>query len=179
MADGRVKTLDLSWSAITDENDTVMRLMLCVRDVTELRQLAAETGEQKRRLEMIGEILAVNEEKFHNFVDSATGFVNENERIIRQHTQADSAALAELFRNVHTIKGNARTYSLQHLTSIVHETERRYDALRRNDVSEEWNQEVLIADLERVKEAIERYRTINDVSLGRKDGGRRGTPSTS
>ncbi|MGF6760880.1 two-component system chemotaxis sensor kinase CheA [Paraburkholderia sp. GAS33] len=175
MADGRVKTLDLSWSAITDENDTVMRLMLCVRDVTELRQLAAETGEQKRRLEMIGEILAVNEEKFHNFVDSATGFVNENERIIRQHTQADSEALAELFRNVHTIKGNARTYSLQHLTSIVHETERRYDALRRNDVSEEWNQEVLIADLERVKEAIERYRTINDVSLGRKDGGRRGS----
>jgi two-component system chemotaxis sensor kinase CheA len=175
MADGRVKTLDLSWSAITDENDTVMRLMLCVRDVTELRQLAAEAGEQKRRLEMIGEILAVNEEKFHHFVDSATGFVNENERIIRQHTQADSEALAELFRNVHTIKGNARTYSLQHLTSIVHETERRYDALRRNDVSEEWNQEVLIADLERVKEAIERYRTINDVSLGRKDAGRRGS----
>ncbi|MGA7780101.1 MAG: Tar ligand binding domain-containing protein [Paraburkholderia sp.] len=174
MADGRVKTLDLSWSAITDENDTVMRLMLCVRDVTELRQLAAEAGEQKRRLEMIGEILAVTEEKFHHFVDSATGFVNENERIIRQHTQADSEALAELFRNVHTIKGNARTYSLQHLTSIVHETERRYDALRRNDVSEEWNQEVLIADLERVKEAIERYRTINDVSLGRKDSGRRG-----
>ena len=175
MTDGRVKTLDLSWSAITDENDTVMRLMLCVRDVTELRQLAAEAGEQKRRLEMIGEILAVNEEKFHHFVDSATGFVNENERIIRQHAQADSAALAELFRNVHTIKGNARTYSLQHLTSIVHETERRYDALRRNDVSEEWNQEVLIADLERVKEAIERYRTINDVSLGRKNGGRRGS----
>ena len=175
MTDGRVKTLDLSWSAITDENDTVMRLMLCVRDVTELRQLAAEAGEQKRRLEMIGEILAVNEEKFHHFVDSATGFVNENERIIRQHAQADSAALAELFRNVHTIKGNARTYSLQHLTSIVHETERRYDALRRNDVSEEWNQEVLIADLERVKEEIERYRTINDVSLGRKNGGRRGS----
>ncbi len=174
MADGRVKTLDLSWSAITDENDTVMRLMLCVRDVTELRQLAAETGEQKRRLEMIGEILAVNEEKFNCFVDSATGFVKENERIIRQHTQADSAALAELFRNVHTIKGNARTYSLRYLTNIVHETEQRYDALRRNDVSEEWNQEVLIADLERVKEAIEHYRTINDVSLGRKDLGRRG-----
>jgi len=62
MPDGRVKTLDLSWSAITDESDTVMRLMLCVRDVTELRQLAAEAGEQKRRLEMIGEILSVGEE---------------------------------------------------------------------------------------------------------------------
>jgi two-component system chemotaxis sensor kinase CheA len=175
MADGRVKTLDLSWSAITDENDTVMRLMLCVRDVTELRQLAAEAGEQKRRLEMIGEILAVSQEKFHQFVESSTGFVSENERIIRQHTQADSAALAELFRNMHTIKGNARTYSLQHLTGIVHETEQRYDALRRTDPDEQWNQDVLIADLERVKEAIESYATINEVSLGRKGPGRRGS----
>lgn len=37
MADGSKKILDLSWSPITDEADTVIRLMLCVRDVTELR----------------------------------------------------------------------------------------------------------------------------------------------
>ncbi|MEM5343742.1 ATP-binding protein [Paraburkholderia azotifigens] len=171
MPDGRDKTLDLSWSAITDESDTVMRLMLCVRDVTELRQLAAEAGEQKRRLEMIGEILAVNEEKFHHFVDSATGFINENERIIRQHTQADGPAVAELFRNMHTIKGNARTYSLQHLTSIVHETEQRYDALRRPESAHEWDQEQLMAELERVKEALQHYATINEVSLGRRKAG--------
>ncbi|MEI5998012.1 MCP four helix bundle domain-containing protein [Paraburkholderia bengalensis] len=174
MPDGRVKTLDLSWSAITDESDTVMRLMLCVRDVTELRELAAQAGEQKRRLEMIGEILAVSEEKFHHFVDSATGFINENERIIRQHTQADGSAVAELFRNMHTIKGNARTYSLQHLTSVVHETEQRYDALRRPETAHEWDQEQLIAELARVKEALQHYATINEVSLGRRksaDGG--------
>ncbi|MBN3756383.1 HAMP domain-containing protein [Paraburkholderia sp. Tr-20389] len=172
MPDGREKTLDLSWSAITDESDTVMRLMLCVRDVTELRQLAAEAGEQKRRLEMIGEILAVNEEKFHHFVDSATGFINENERIIRQHTQADGSAVAELFRNMHTIKGNARTYSLQHLTSIVHETEQRYDALRRPESAHEWDQEQLMAELARVKDALQHYATINEVSLGRRKAGR-------
>ncbi|MEM5437654.1 ATP-binding protein [Paraburkholderia diazotrophica] len=173
MPDGRVKTLDLSWSAITDESDTVMRLMLCVRDVTELRQLAAEAGEQKRRLEMIGEILAVSEEKFHHFVESATGFINENERIIRQHAQADGSAVAELFRNMHTIKGNARTYSLQHLTSIVHETEQRYDALRRPETAHEWDQDQLIDELARVKEALQHYATINEVSLGRRNAGRR------
>ena len=130
MPDGRVKILDLNWSAITDDNDTIVRLMLCVRDVTELRKLAAEAGEQKRRLEMIGEILAVSEEKFHHFIESSAGFINENERIIRQHSQADREAIAELFRNMHTIKGNARTYNLQHLTNIVHETEQRYHELR-------------------------------------------------
>lgn len=130
MPDGRVKTLDLSWSAITDESDTILRLMLCVRDVTELRKLAAEASEQRRNLEMIGEILAVSQEKFQHFIDSSTTFVHENERIIRQYSQADSAAIAALFRNMHTIKGNARTYNLQHLTNVVHETEQTYHALR-------------------------------------------------
>ncbi|WP_323121151.1 ATP-binding protein [Burkholderia alba] len=168
MPDGRRKTLDLSWSAITDDHDVVMRLMLCVRDVTELRQLAAEAGEQKRRLEMIGEILAVSEEKFHQFVASASGFIHDNERIIRQYTHADRAAVDELFRNMHTIKGNARTYSLQHLTSVVHETEQRYDQLRRQAAEHAWDQQVLIADLARVKEALEHYAQISAGSLGRR-----------
>jgi two-component system, chemotaxis family, sensor kinase CheA len=168
MADGRVKTLDLSWSAITDENDTVVRLMLCVRDVTELRALAAEAGDQKRRLEMIGEILAVSEEKFGQFLETSSSFISENERIIRQYESADHDAVARLFRNMHTVKGNARTYSLQHLTSTVHEAEQRYDALRKGEGGDQWDQPVLIADLERVKAALERYSTINEVSLGRK-----------
>ncbi|QGZ57785.1 HAMP domain-containing protein [Paraburkholderia acidiphila] len=167
LPDGRAKVLDLSWSAITDENDVVVRLMLCVRDVTELRELAAEAGEQKRRLEMIGEILAVSEEKFQHFVDSSTSFIHENEHIIRQHDCADTGAIAALFRNMHTIKGNARTYSLQHLTGVVHEVEQRYDALRREDTSHTWDQQALIADLERVKSALEHYSNINEVSLGR------------
>src|SRR5262249_46295419 len=51
MPNGQVKALDLSWSAITDDADTVIRLMLCVRDVTQLRELAAEASEQRRSLE--------------------------------------------------------------------------------------------------------------------------------
>ena len=171
MPDGRVKTLDLSWSAITDERDTVMRLMLCVRDVTELRRLAAESTQQKRQLEMIGEILAVSQDKFHQFVESAKGFIHENERIIGQHEHADESSLAELFRNMHTIKGNARTYGLRHLTSIVHEAEQRYDEMRRLGADEAWDREASIAELARVKQAVEHYATINEVSLGRKGPG--------
>jgi two-component system chemotaxis sensor kinase CheA len=171
MPDGRVKILDLSWSAITDENDTVVRLMLCVRDVTELRKLAAEASEQRRRLDMIGEILAVSEEKFHHFIESSAGFVSENERIIRKHSEADHAAIAELFRNMHTIKGNARTYNLQHLTNVVHETERSYHELRQPDADRPWDQEHLMRELTRVREAIESYAKINEQSLGRKGKG--------
>jgi len=168
MPDGRVKILDLSWSAITDENDVIVRLMLCVRDVTELRKLAAQASEQRRRLDMIGEILAVSEEKFHHFIESSAGFISENERIIRKHSEADHAAIAELFRNMHTIKGNARTYNLQHLTDVVHETEQSYHELRRPDADRSWDQEHLMQELARVREAIEAYARINEHSLGRK-----------
>ena len=172
MPDGRVKVLDLNWSAITDDSDTIVRLMLCVRDVTELRKLAAEASEQKRRLEMIGEILAVSEEKFHHFIESSAGFISENERIIRQHSQANRDAIAELFRNMHTIKGNARTYNLQYLTNVVHETEQRYHELRQEDTEIDWDQDSLMQELARVRAAVESYATINEVSLRRKGAGR-------
>jgi len=175
MPDGRIKILDLSWSAITDESDLIVRLMLCVRDVTELRELAAEADEQRRRLEMIGEILAVSQEKFHQFIEGSTEFISENERIIRKHTQANGAAIAELFRNMHTIKGNARTYNLQHLTDVVHEMEQSYDELRRPEANRAWDQEGLMQELARVREAVESYAKINEVSLGRKGPGQRGS----
>ncbi|WP_175662978.1 MCP four helix bundle domain-containing protein [Burkholderia ambifaria] len=167
LPDGREKWLDLSWSAITDETDTVVRLMLCVRDVTEIRELTAQAGEQQRRLEMIGEILSINQDKFHDFVHSAKGFLSENERMIRQHERADHSIVAALFRNMHTIKGNARTYSLQHLTNIVHEAEQAYESLRRADSGPEWNRDALMDDLARVREAVDHYATINAVTLGR------------
>lgn len=169
MADGQIKVLDLSWSAITDDADTIVRLMLCVRDVTQLRELAAEASEQRRSLEMIGEILAVGEEKFHRFMETAHGFVHENEHIIRQSTEADDAAIAALFRNMHTIKGNARTYKLLHLTDVVHEAEQRLELLRSLErEANAWNPDALLSDVARVRDTLARYREINEDKLGRK-----------
>ena len=175
MPDGRVKILDLNWSAITDDADQVVRLMLCIRDVTELRQLATEANEQKRKLEMIGEILAISQEKFHDFISSALQFVEENALLIRQHPDQDSAVVAQLFRNMHTIKGNARTYGLRGLSNIVHEAEQTYDALRQPIPDIAWDQDMLLAELGGVRASIERYAHINEVSLGRKGPGRRGS----
>ncbi|MGH8809072.1 MAG: ATP-binding protein, partial [Noviherbaspirillum sp.] len=175
MPDGRVKILDLSWSPITDDAATTVRLMLCVRDVTELRKLAAEAGEQKRKLEIIGEILAISQEKFHEFIVGSMKLINDNELIIREHPEPDADAVAELFRNMHTVKGNARTFGLQHLTNAVHEAEQIYDELRKPRPDLAWDQGMLMEELARVRDALERYADINEVSLGRKGPGRRGS----
>jgi two-component system, chemotaxis family, sensor kinase CheA len=167
MADGRIKILDLSWSPITDDADMVIRLMLCVRDVTELRQLAAEANEQKNELEMIGEILAVSPAKFAEFISSARRFLDENEQIVYQNPEVTAFAIAKLFRNMHTIKGNGRTYGLLHLANVVHAVEQHYDDLRHPETGVVWNQEFLLQELARVRVTIDRYARINEVTLGR------------
>jgi len=178
MPDGRVKILDLNWSPITDDTDTVVRLMLCVRDVTEMKALAAEAGQQKRELEIIGQILAINQEKFHEFIDSSAKFLTENKQLI-DAVSADGGAvtdpevITQLFRNMHTIKGNARTYGLLHLTNMVHEAEQSYDALRKNPEAG-WDQEKMLDQLAGTFAAIEEYAHINEAKLGRKGPGRRG-----
>ena len=173
LPNGAAKSLSLSWSPIADENDTVEKLMLCVRDVTELKRLEGEAGAQKRELEIIGEILAVSQEKFQDFIESSYKFVAENEEIIRKTPQKDLDAIGLLFRNMHTIKGNARTYGLLNMTNVVHETEQEYDDLRK-DEEKVWDQDALLNQLALVHASVDEYHKINDVKLGRKGPGRRG-----
>jgi two-component system chemotaxis sensor kinase CheA len=75
---------------------------------------------------------------------------------------------------MHTIKGNARTYGLRHLTNIVHEAEQPYAELRKPRPDIAWDQSSLMEILFSVRIMIEHYASINEVSLGRKGPGRRG-----
>ncbi|MBI5256868.1 MAG: AAA family ATPase [Burkholderiales bacterium] len=174
LPDGRVKSLALSWSPICDDGGVVDKLMLCVRDVTELKRLEAEAGARKRELQLIGEILAVSQEKFHEFIDGAQAFLEENRRLIAQAEGKQLETVQLLFRNMHTIKGNARTYGLLGLTNLVHVAEQRYDDLRKSDETP-WDSEALLAELAEVKAAVDQYAHVNDSVLGRKGPGRRGS----
>ncbi len=168
-ADGRSKILDLSWAPITAEDGSVMRLLLCVRDVTELRKLALEASAQGRELAIIGEILAMEPAKFERFLDSSQAYLAENAQAVRGTDAADARATAPaidlLFRNMHTIKGNARTYGLQQLTDVVHRVEQDYDALRTGDKA--WDSEALLNDLQTVRAALDEYAAIHTHKLGR------------
>ncbi len=176
MPDGRFKILDLNWSPISDDSGTTVRLMLCVRDVTELRKLAAEANKQKRELEIIGEILGVSQDKFHEFINSAMQFIDDNEALILDSHVLKPEVVTQLFRNMHTITGNARTYALNHLAGIVHEAEQSYSELRKPRPTMAWDQATLLAELDSVKAVIEHYKKVSEVSLGRKSTGRHGGP---
>jgi chemotaxis protein histidine kinase CheA len=152
-------------------------MLLCIRDVTEMRALELEATAQKRELAMIGEILAVQQEKFYSFIESSEHFLAEN-RVLLQDAfamlNADQRAdtVGILFRNMHTIKGNARTYGLLHLTHEVHDAEQSYDDLR-HDVGKVVDVKRLMQELDSAQHALDEYSKLNEIKLGRKGPGRR------
>ena len=163
--DDRQKILELDWDPILNE-DIVEKLMVTVRDVTALKALEAEAEEQKLELEIIGEILAVDAYKFSGFIDSATNYVAECREIINKTDKKDLEVIANLFRNMHTVKGNARTYGLKYITDFVHNAEHTYDELRKQEEME-WQPSQLLEELDNVSKVIEKYSFIFKDKLGR------------
>jgi chemotaxis protein histidine kinase CheA len=178
MFNGQTKILDLNWSPITDEQGTTRRILLCVRDVTEVRAMAFEAQVQKRELNIIGEILAVEQEKFHAFVQGASQFLAKNRTLVEDTPLGPSfedrqPVITQLFRNMHTIKGNARTYGLLHLTHVVHEAEQTYDSLRASEETV-WDRDYLLQQLDATRLALDEYVHINAVKLGHRGADSRG-----
>lgn len=173
---GAAKVLDLHWAPMVDEaSGTVTRLLLCVRDVTELRALARASDAQAWELKLIGEVLAVPPRKFNEFIESALGFVAQNRELIARGEADESGrsdTVAVLFRNMHTIKGNARTHGLLLLAETVHRVEESYDRIRQGLAC--WDGRQLARELDQVHAAIQEYQDVNDLKLGR--GGAGGVP---
>lgn len=161
--DERKKILEVEWNAIADDSGQTERMMLTLRDVTELRSLQKAMGEQQRQLEIVGQVLAVGGSDFEGFMRSSFDFVDRN-RLILESENVDEAALGELFRNMHTIKGNARTYQLNFLNDILHEAETAYKKFR-DDEEDKPTHEELLVDLDGVTAALTEYQEVFESKL--------------
>ncbi len=163
----KTKYLALDWSPIIS-GDIVTKLMVSVRDVTRLREMESEAQGQKRELDIISQLLNVSTEKVMGFKESASRYLASNYNIIENSKELDEGVIALLFRNMHTIKGNCRTYGFSHLSDVVHEVESTYSALK-NDSTILWDEDKLLDDLDSVKKAIAEYSDIFHRVLGKGD----------
>jgi two-component system, chemotaxis family, sensor kinase CheA len=166
MPDGREKILEMDWEPIFDANEEISKIMVTVRDVTELKALQREAEAQKQELEVIGQILALTEAKYIDFISSSIKFIDECRALIEQTEDKNPEVVATLFRNMHTVKGNARTLGFTHITDSVHEVENTYDELRKIE-DKQWDKEALLAELAHANESVKRYLDIGRDKLGR------------
>ncbi|NQZ06919.1 MAG: GAF domain-containing protein, partial [Algicola sp.] len=159
------KILELDWDPII-LNEEIDKIMVTVRDVTALKELQAEAEEQKRELEIIGHILSIEAAKFNEFISSAFSFIDECRDLIKHTVEKDADVIASLFRNMHTIKGNARTFGFNYITNSVHNVENTYDELRKIE-DKQWDQDALLQELRLAEVDVQRYQNVAVDKLGR------------
>jgi HPt (histidine-containing phosphotransfer) domain-containing protein len=166
--EGEKVIFEMDWNPIIID-DEIDHMLIALRDVTHLRALQYKAKEARKELETIGEIINVSKEEFRTFIESSRQMIGENQSLIQQSgdqklNQEDRDAL---FRNMHTIKGNARTMSFLPITHIVHDIEEvysQYDQLPTERVSSKR----MLEDLERLVVEIERYTNLSEIKLGYK-----------
>ncbi|MES2822300.1 MAG: two-component regulator propeller domain-containing protein [Pseudomonadota bacterium] len=163
------KNLSLDWNPIIVEN-LVTKLMVSVRDVTQLRQIENAAREQKRQLDIVSQLLNLSAEKYLAFEESTTRYVQANRAAIQCSPHIDMEIVALLFRNMHTIKGNCRTFGFTYLSNTAHEVESTYSALKSVDGLSEsvsWDPQLLLGELDLVEQTLAEYAHVYRAVLGR------------
>ncbi|VUD41939.1 Chemotaxis protein CheA [Thalassocella blandensis] len=155
------KILDLDWSAITEQDDdTVTKIMISIRDVTALRQAESEREQQKRELIIIGQLINISDTKFKAYCKSVDKLIHKNETLIQSNNPLTHETLTSLFRNMHTIKGNSRTYGFDFLSDAAHQAEDLYSRLSATKEPRDTPQIQLAQDLSNLRQTLKEYQTV-------------------
>ena len=174
----KTKILELDWQPLGYQEDgseeigdiTIDKIMVVIRDVSSLRELKAQAEEQQLELQMIGEILEVGPKKLRDFIDSQVKYLAENETIIKEVSEAQEmhSNIPLLFRNIHTVKGNCRSYKLSGVIDLLHSAEQYLSDLRKN-VEEVPDSTKMLDDLKSINENLTRYANLIDQKIGVQD----------
>lgn len=170
LINGNTKCLALEWNPIIVDG-LVTKLMVSVKDVTQLKQMEIEARSKQRELDIVSQLLKVVSKKYKAFASSAKYFIQENREYIEKNNERSDTVIALLFRNMHTIKGNCRTFGFKYFSDVVHDVESVYSRLKQ-DPAADWDKSLLLSDLIRVENILQEYENVFYNVLGRGESNR-------
>ncbi|HYX33398.1 MAG TPA: 7TM diverse intracellular signaling domain-containing protein [Oligoflexus sp.] len=167
-AGGESRIFDMTWNPIQSIERRVDKILVTMRDVTDMRNLQARSKDQQEELEFIGEILSVPTPRFLKFIQSCRELLQENAKLIRAQDkeQQNIEVLKLLFINMHTVKGSARSLYLKKMSNVFHEVEQYYAHLQKSS-STPWDISRMEKDLAEAQGIIDLYERIAREKLGR------------
>jgi hypothetical protein len=157
--DGDKKNFQTDWQAIPDESDIVRKVLISVKDVTEMNKLREGIRDHQIENEMIGQILNIGVPKFLEFMTKTFSYLDECQNFLfKELSYHDRIDIDLIFRNVHTIKGNARSYKLSKAVDTIHEVEEYLSAVKFQ--KEQFDVNKIKEKIEKIGSSIEKYRVV-------------------
>jgi PAS domain-containing protein len=166
----KVRNLQLDWAAVQELDGSVGKILVSIKDATELQALHQNMFQQTLDSRRIIEIIAVDRDKLRDFFSLARNLMDESAEILRP-TLLSPSMIHAVFRNMHTLKGLARAYNLNDLTQVVHEAEnsiviekKALDASQRRAIVEQIP--AIIAVIDAYEHLMARLYTVSEKNHG-------------
>lgn len=109
------RIIGVNWEPLFDKHDHLQKIQLILRDMTESRSLEQKVAAEKARLDVwlnrLQQLLSQDFKRAVSFLKELSMSLNTE------------ASAKELLRDLHTIKGNARTLGLKTLAEATHQWE--------------------------------------------------------
>ena len=165
--EGQTKVLDIRPNAIFDEG-TIVDIMMTITDITEKESLAKEMAireiEESRRARVLHELappegkdISLYSKEIKIFLLETRDLIEENNSIFTATEKKEVLSKEDfqvVFRNLHTIKGSSRAYSLTNLSGFIHKIESEILELGEENFKE------IIASVESTHQEFEYYQKI-------------------
>ena len=111
--------IELDWSPIFNSHGLVETILIVMKDVSALRELHYRANNQKKKIEMIDQILNLSLNGFFKFYNEAYLIIEEiNEQIVGENLKKEHI----LFK-LHTLKGTSLVNGLNYFVESIHEFE--------------------------------------------------------
>ncbi len=124
----QIKHLEFEWYPLANEASRVDRLLVSVRDVTDILAYRSQALNSEKRIKHIGELVDLGTEKFRKMQP----IFNDSMKKIKadlQPSRSDQQAKRRIFIELHTMKSTARLPHLSDLAEGLHEAEEFVETL--------------------------------------------------
>ena len=116
------------------KDDLVFKIMISIEDITEKLRLQESSKRHEQEIKMLTELIHNDSAAMRMFFEEMEAFIKESFLVIDQMSDLkDLMSLTQkLYRVIHTIKGNSRTFNLLVITDVIHEIESRITEIQKN-----------------------------------------------
>lgn len=115
------RSINFDYKIITEANDGSPRIMVVLTDITEKRQLEQQMEKEKQLLSMVVKAAAYNQQ-FSECVDDYLSFTDATIFELVESLPINYA-VGEIYRNIHTFKGNFSQFDMVYLVAKLNDCE--------------------------------------------------------
>lgn len=137
--EARTKTLKVAYCPLWKEGaheECLDRIMFVIEDITQLELLEKQMEEERlhnsKNIEILQELARNKPEDLKEFLENAYQSLEEVRRCLGQ-IERNRSAKEIMFRNLHTLKGNARVLGLKKIAHITHEVESNVEEMKHHE----------------------------------------------